>query len=45
MGFLNQTDNIVVANLLGIVVVYKEDKKAVVVDVAIPSDRYIRERE
>ena len=34
-----------VANLLDIVVVGKRDKKAAVIDVAVPSDRNIRKRE
>ena len=42
--FQIQTDKMVVANQLDFVVVDKRDKKAVVVDVAIPRDSDIRKR-
>ena len=45
MDFQIQTDKMVVANHPDIVVVNKWDKKAVVVDVAIPSDSNIRKEE
>ena len=42
--FQIQADKMVVANQLDIVVADKWDKKMVVIDVAIPSDRNIRRK-
>ena len=43
--FMIQTNTLVMANQPAIVVVYKLQKKAVVIDVAIPSDSNIKKKQ